>query len=240
MLQHLIELRRRALQVFLCFIILFIFFFFWASDLFYLLVKPLLHSLPKSSRLIATQITAPILTPIHLSFNAALFFSAPITLYQIWRFSAPGLYPSERRYLRISILLSLLLFIVGVLFCYCIVLPFMFHFFAGALPKGVQLLPDMSYALDFITHMLILFGLSFQLPLLCLTLIQSGLLQLQQLKTFRPYVIVACFTLGMLLTPPDVLSQIMLAAPLCALYEFGILLAMFLPKSRKVKIIETQ
>lgn len=229
MLNHLLELRRRSLHFLLAFMLMFITFFFLSSELFHLLVNPLLHRLPQSSEIIATQITAPVFMPIKLAFNAALFFSAPIALYQIWCFAAPGLYPRERLYLRGSILLSLLLFMAGVLFCYYLVLPLMFHFFTAALPKEVRLLPDLSYTLDFITRMLMLFGFCFQLPLICLTLVRCGVIQAQQLKTGRPYVIVACFTLGMLLTPPDVLSQLMLALPLCALYELGIVLLVFLP-----------
>ncbi|WP_133127654.1 twin-arginine translocase subunit TatC [Legionella nagasakiensis] len=228
MLNHLIELRRRLLHIASAFLALFILFFFSAHDLFHWVVSPLLKALPGHNGLIATQITSPLITPLRLAADAALLATTPFALYQVWGFVAPGLYHHERQNLRMLITISLLLFMIGVLFCFYIVLPLMLQFFVTAMPAEVRFLPDMAYAVDFITRMLFIFGLSFQVPLLCLLLVRLQLLQVATLKTIRPYVIVAAFTVGMLLTPPDVFSQVMLAIPLCLLYEMGILLTVFL------------
>ena len=228
MLTHLLEFRRRALRVILAFIGLFGVFFFLAPHLFYQLVSPLLKVLPLGDVLIATQITTPLFIPIRLAADAAMLCTAPYALLEIWYFASPGLYLRERKGFCWAILGSLSLFCSGVLFCFYVVLPFMLQFFAAAVPKGVRLMPDIAYAVDFITRMLLLFGVCFQIPLLCLFLVYLGLIQVNTLKIIRPYIIVAAFIIGMLLTPPDVLSQIMLAVPICLLYELGILLVVFI------------
>jgi sec-independent protein translocase protein TatC len=152
----------------------------------------------------------------------------PFALYHLWRFISPGLYKKEQQHIRGLAAISLALFLAGTLFCFYLILPFMFQFFISALPKDVRLMPDMAYTLEFITHMLILFGLCFQVPLICLVLVRLNITSLATLRQIRPYMIVAAFVLGMILTPPDVLSQIMLAVPLCLLYELGIILAIYL------------
>jgi sec-independent protein translocase protein TatC len=228
MLIHLLELRRRVLYTLICFGSLFLLFFFIAADLFHWLVTPLLSSLPGQDGLIATQITSSVFTPLKLAADASLLLSAPFALYQIWCFVSPGLYKKEQDQVRGAILISLALFVGGMLFCFYLVLPFMFQFFTQALPEGVRLMPDMAYTLDFITRMLLLFGFSFQVPLICLIVVRLKIIDVASLKKIRPYIIVAAFTLGMLLTPPDVLSQVMLAVPLCLLYELGIILAIYL------------
>lgn len=225
MLHHLIELRQRALKAVLIFMGFFLVFFLYANTLFEALASPLTHVLPAQQALIATQITAPVFTPIKLAADSALLFTVPFALMQLWLFIAPGLYRRERKPLVGAMIVSLLLFCSGLLFCFFIVLPFMFQFFAQSVPNGVRLMPDMNSALDFITRMLLLFGLCFQVPLLCMLLVRMQWVSLAQLRQIRPYVIVGAFILGMLLTPPDVLSQIMLALPLCLLYEIGIVLA---------------
>ncbi|MFJ1268767.1 twin-arginine translocase subunit TatC [Legionella lytica] len=226
-LPHLLELRRRSILILLWFALLFTAFFFLANELFQVLVSPLSHTLSATDDLIATQIASPVFTPLKLAADAALLLTAPYALFHLWRFVSPGLYQKEQRTLRSAMILSLLLFLAGVAFCYYLVLPFMFQFFIHALPKGVRYMPDMAYALDFITRMLLLFGLCFQVPLVCLTLVRLSLIDVDTLKKIRPYVIVAAFIIGMLLTPPDVFSQIMLAVPLCFLYEAGIVLAIY-------------
>jgi sec-independent protein translocase protein TatC len=232
LLTHLIELRRRAIYVLVFFSSLCLLFFFFADSLFHQLISPLLHVLPTAEPLIATQLTTPLLTPIKLAADAAMLFTAPFLLLQTWYFASPGLYQRERNGLRWAILGSLSLFVVGVLFCFYVVLPFMLQFFTHAIPAGVRLMPDITYAVSFITRMLLLFGFCFQVPLICLLLVHLQLIRVATLKVIRPYVIVAAFTIGMLFTPPDVLSQIMLAIPLCLLYELGIILAVFMEKRR--------
>jgi len=225
MLSHLIELRRRVLHVVIFFMALFGLFFFLAPNLFHTLVLPLLNVLPTDDSLIAMQITTPLFTPVKIAADAAILTTAPFALLHAWRFASPGLYRRERNNFRWAIVGSLLLFFLGLLFGFYLVLPFMFGFFAKAVPTGVRLMPDMGYAVDFITRMLLIFGLCFQIPLLCMLLVRLRLVTVATLKMIRPYVVVLAFILGMLLTPPDVLSQILVAAPLCLLYEFGILLA---------------
>lgn len=229
MLTHLLELRRRALYTLFGFGILFIIFFTKANTLFHYIVSPLLNILPKHEGLIATQITSPIVTPLKLAADAALFLSTPIALFNVWQFISPGLYPYERQTIRWAMALSITLFLSGSLFCFYLILPFMFQLFVHYLPSGVQFRPDMAYAMDFITRMLLLFGMCFQVPLICWVLVRLKLTHISTLKRIRPYVIVSAFIIGMLLTPPDVLSQIMLAVPLCLLYELGLLLVIFLP-----------
>ena len=231
MLSHLLELRRRTLYVLITFVGVFLLFFFFAPNLFHQLVSPLLQVLPGKDPLIATQITTPLFTPIKLAADAAMICIAPFALLQLWYFASPGLYKKERHSLRVAIVMSILLFCAGVLFCFYVVLPFMLQFFAQSVPAGVRLMPDITYAIDFITRMLLLFGMCFQVPLLCLFLVYMRVISVASLKAIRPYVIVAAFTIGMLLTPPDVLSQVMLAIPLCLLYELGIILAIFIEKN---------
>ena len=239
MLSHLLELRRRTLLVITVFAAFCLLFFFFAPNLFHQLVSPLLNVLPTQEPLIATQITTPLLTPIKLAADAALLCTAPFALLQIWYFASPGLYRRERNSLRWAIVGSMLLFSMGVLFCFYVVLPFMLQFFAHSVPVGVRLMPDIAYAVDFITRMLLLFGLCFQVPLLCFLLVYFHLITVESLKSIRPYIIVTAFTIGMLLTPPDVISQIMLAVPLCLLYELGIIVAIFVVKVPTNKSVQS-
>lgn len=227
MLNHLIELRRRCLYTLIYFGLFFGLFFFLANDLLYVLIKPLLNTLAPQQSLIATHITSPLFTPLKLAADAALLLSAPIALFHLWRFVSPGLYLQERRILQHALILSLILFTAGLLFCFYLVLPLMFYCFTHALPKEVYYLPDITSTVGFITQMLVLFGFCFQVPLLCWLLVRLNIISLTNLKKIRPYIIVAAFILGMILTPPDVPSQIMLALPLCLLYEVGIVLAIF-------------
>ncbi|HAT1596701.1 TPA: twin-arginine translocase subunit TatC [Legionella pneumophila] len=238
MLVHLIELRRRAIYTLLWFGAFALLFFFISDKLFHVLVKPLLQSLPNQEGLIATQITSSVFTPLKLAVDAALLLTAPFALLQLWRFMRPGLYRNEQEQIRGTIILSLLLFVFGTLFCFYLVLPFMFQFFAQALPEGVRLMPDMAYAIDFITRMLLLFGFSFQVPLICLVLVKIHFTTVTTLIKIRPYVIVGAFIVGMLLTPPDVFSQVALALPLCLLYEAGIILARIYGKSPTPALIQ--
>ncbi|HBI22381.1 MAG TPA: twin-arginine translocase subunit TatC [Legionella sp.] len=225
MLPHLLECRHRLLLIFGLFAVLFMAFFCISESLFQALIRPLLQVLPTGDTLIATHITTALLTPIQLAADVALLSTTPYALWHAWQFAAPGLYRKERKRLRTTIVVSLVLFFLGLLFCFYWVLPCMFAFFAHAVPTGVRLMPDMGYAIDFITRMLLTFGLCFQVPLLCMLSVHVKCVDIRTLNSIRPYIYVLAFTLGMILTPPDVLSQIMLALPLCLLYEVGIGLA---------------
>lgn len=225
MLIYLLEIRQRLIYTIIGFCILFFIFLIKANDLLLFIVKPLIATLPQHQGLIATHITSPLLAPLKLAANAAFFLTVPIALFHLWRFISPGLYNSEQVPLRRAITFSILFFFLGVLFCFYVILPLMFQLFASYLPDGIIFMPDMTSSIDFITRMLLLFGLSFQVPLICWVLVHSKCMTLTTLKQIRPYVIVGAFIIGMLLTPPDVMSQIMLAVPLCILYELGIVLA---------------
>ena len=225
MLQSLLELRRRILTVLIFFCATFVLFFFEANSLFLVVIKPLQNALLPNTGLIATQITSTVLTPLTIAANMSFLCTTPLALIQLWYFVAPGLYYQEKRFFILFSGGSLLLFILGILFCFMIVLPLMFQFFIQALPKGIKLMPDITSSTTFMTRMLWLFGLAFQVPLVCAMLVRLSLVKPQTLKHIRPYVIVSAFILGMLLTPPDVLSQVMLAVPLCVLYELGIMLS---------------
>lgn len=227
MLEHLLEIRKRVIIVLIVFTGFFSVFFIFANELFQTLITPLASALPMGDSLIATSITATVLTPISLAGDAAMLGTAPIALYHLWRFVSPGLYQHERAHLRSIIVISLLLFCIGLAFCFYLVLPFMFQFFTKAVPTGVKMMPDMTNAMAFVTRMLLLFGLCFQVPLICLTLVRMQCMDIDALRKIRPYVIVGAFIVGMLLTPPDVLSQVLLAVPLCLLYELGIILSKY-------------
>jgi sec-independent protein translocase protein TatC len=227
-LHHLLELRRRALHCFAVFVCFFITFFFLAPNLFHQLIQPLLDILPKGNHVVATHITSTVFVPLQLAMDASILCTAPFMLYNLWHFIAPGLYRIERVNVGWAIISSLSLFILGLMFCYVWVLPFMLQFFISAIPTDVHLMPDMISTVDFMTRMLLIFGMCFQVPLICLFLVRIQLITIQTLKEIRPYVIVGAFVIAMLLTPPDVLSQITLAVPLCLLYELGIVLARLL------------
>lgn len=230
MINHLIEIRSRLLQTLVIFVGFFILFFCMSSQLLQILITPLLRILSRDTPLIITQITSAFFTPTKLAVDAAILATTPIALIHAWRFIAPGLYTRERKPVRWALGCSLLLFVTGVLFCFYLVLPFMLQFFVQSAPPGTHLMPDIIPTVDFITHMLWVFGLCFQIPMVCAVAVRMRLISFTSLKNLRPYAIVCAFVLGMLLTPPDVFSQVLLAVPLCLLYELGIVLALFLNK----------
>ena len=232
MLDYLLELRKRALLLSVIFLLFFFVYYFYANPLFLKLLTPLMKVLPKESYLIATQLSSPLLIPLQLAVNAALLTTLPFVLWQFWCFIAPGLYLHEQRLFKTLLTFSFCLFLVGLSFCYFFILPFMLEFFVKALPQDIHFLPDMSFSFDFISKMLLIFGLAFQIPVICLFLTLASLVELASLKQIRPFVIVAAFFIGMILTPPDVLSQVLLAVPLCLLYELGLFLASIFVKPK--------
>jgi sec-independent protein translocase protein TatC len=219
-LTYLIEIRKRLLKTSGFTLLLFIPLFFNANALFEFLAKPLLRHL--NGPMIAIQVTAPLLVPIELAAKIACLLTMPYLLYQIWSFVNPALYKNEGNLIKGLYGASLLLFVLGLLFCYFIVLPLLFGFFTQATTPNVQLMPDISFYLSLTTRFFLLFGCAFQIPVIIFFLIKSQLIQHQQLITSRPYVIVSAFIIGMLLTPPDVLSQLLLAVPMCILFELGV------------------
>lgn len=224
-ISHLNELRRRLLYCVYAVLLLFAFLLYFSADLFHLLAKPLLQFLPPQQGLIATSVTAPFLTPLKLSLIVSVFLAVPFMLYQIWAFITPALHADEKRIVWLLLYPSIVLFYVGTIFAYGVVFPLVFKFFSSIVPAGVSFLPDITQYLQFTLKLFFAFGIAFEVPIVTLVLIWSGLVSADKLSQVRPYVIVLAFVLGMLLTPPDVISQVLLAVPMWLLFELGLLLA---------------
>jgi len=191
------------------------------QELFTLLTKPLLNVLPEGQSMIATQVASPFLTPFKFTFMAAIFLTAPYWLYQLWAFVAPGLYSHEKKFARPLLFSSILLFYCGAMFAYLVVFPLVFGFFNKVAPQGVAVMTDITHYYDFVLALFFAFGLAFEIPIVTLLLVKMGMVPLDKLKQARPYVFLGCFILGMLITPPDMISQTLLAVPMYLLYEVG-------------------
>jgi sec-independent protein translocase protein TatC len=231
-LEHLIELRDRLLRIVLAVTLVFLGVFPFANDLYSLLAKPLLRHLPEGGSMIATEVASPFLTPFKLALVCSVFAAMPVALYQIWAFVAPGLYRSERRLALPLLVLSVALFYLGMVFAYYAVFPLVFGFFTSVAPEGVQVMTDISKYLDFVLKLFFAFGMAFQVPIATIVLVSAGITTPEALAHKRPYIIVAAFVVGMLLTPPDVISQVLLALPMWVLFELGILLSKLVLKAR--------
>lgn len=231
-LHFLVELRTRLIYslVFLC--LIFTVCLYFANQLYTLLATPLLKFLP-GGHLIATQIVSPFFVPFKLAFFAAFLVALPFFLYQMWIFIAPALYVHERRLAWPFIFLSSGLFYVGLLFAYFIIFPLLFHFLANTAPTGVMLTPDINEYFEFTTKLLLIFGGLFEIPILMLVLALMGVISLERYIKWRSYAIVGAFILGMLLAPPDVISQTLLAVPIWLLYEVGVILTRFAMNRRQ-------
>lgn len=219
------ELKKRILKCIFLYLIIITPLIIYARPIYTLFATPLLNILPANNHLIATQITSPFMVPIKLVLFLALFISTPYLLTQIWGFIAPALYPHEKKILKTILFFSISLFYIGTIFAYSIVCPFTFHFFTSMVPSGVLMMMDMGHYLDFVLKLMFTFGLAFQTPVILIFLLYSGITTIESLTAKRPYIIVGSFILGMLLTPPDVLSQILLALPLWGLFELGLWVA---------------
>lgn len=230
-ISHLIELRDRLIRVVLGILLSFICLFPFANKLYTLLAQPLIAKLPAGAHLIATAVTTPFLVPLKVALLAALLVSLPHTLYQLWNFVAPGLYAHEKKLIGPLVVSSTLLFLVGMAFAYFLVFPVVFGFFVSTAPEGVQVMTDIGNYLDFVIALFIAFGMAFEVPVIVVALVSFGWVSVEKLKEVRSYVIVGAFVIGAIFTPPDVVSQIMLAIPLWLLYELGILAAALIRKS---------
>jgi sec-independent protein translocase protein TatC len=229
---HLIELRDRLLRIVVGFLLAFICLFPFANKLYTLLAQPLLARLPAGGQLIATAVTTPFFVPMKVAMLAAMVLSLPYTLYQAWGFVAPGLYAHEKRFVLPLVAASTLLFFAGMAFAYFLVFPIVFGFIVSTAPQGVQVMTDIGNYLDFVITLFIAFGLAFEVPIVVVVLVKFGWVSVQQLRDIRSYVIVGAFVLGAIFTPPDVVSQIMLAVPLWLLYEAGIVAARLMERTR--------
>lgn len=222
---HLIELRNRVLNSVVAMLLVFICLFPWAKDLYSLLAQPLLAKLPKGGQMIATDVTTPFFVPLKVAMMAAFLISLPYILYQLWRFVAPGLYAHEKRWVFPLVAASLLLFFSGMAFAYFVVFPVVFGFITASAPAGVAVMTDIDKYLSFVLSMFVAFGITFQVPIAVVLLVKTKLVTTAKLREIRPYVIVGAFIVGAIFTPPDVVSQFMLAMPLWLLYEAGIVVA---------------
>jgi len=224
LLSHLIELRNRLLKMATAIVLVFIVLLPWSRKIFALVSEPLREVLPGNA-MIATAVASPLLTPFKLTFFVALFIAMPIVLYQVWAFIAPGLYSKEKHFGVPLLASSIILFYLGIAFAYFVVFPLVFTFFTSVAPEGVEVQTDISLFLDFITTIVFSFGIAFEVPIATVLIVWTGLTTPKKLGKVRPYVFLGAFILGMMITPPDVISQTLLAVPIYILYELGILLA---------------
>lgn len=231
LISHLLELRNRLLRSILAVLVVFIGLIYFANDIYEFVATPLISHLPENASMIATDVTAPFFAPFKLTLFAALFLAFPFILHQIWGFIAPGLYQNEKRALIPILAASVILFYGGIAFCYYLVMPIVLGFFTGIGPEVMTITPDISSYLSFVLKLFFAFGIAFEIPVAIMLLCWSGATTKEKLKEKRPYVVVGAFVIAMFLTPPDVLSQTLLAIPMLALFELGLLLAGFYQKN---------
>uniref|UniRef100_UPI0026308B7C twin-arginine translocase subunit TatC n=1 Tax=uncultured Thalassolituus sp. TaxID=285273 RepID=UPI0026308B7C len=204
-------------------------FFYFANDLYLILVEPLSVLMPTEGQMIATGVAAPFLVPFKMTFVLAVLLSVPFILHQIWAFISPGLYQHEKKFAIPLLLSSIVLFYAGIAFAYFVVLPLVFGFFTGVGPEGISFMPDISNILDFILKIFFAFGIAFEIPVATFLMVLSGITTVESLSTKRPYIFLGCFVVGMLVTPPDVISQSVLAVPMYLLFEAGVLASRLIP-----------
>ena len=236
-ISHLIELRDRLLRIVIGFIVVFIAFFPFANKIYALLAAPLLSKLPAGGQMIATAVTTPFFVPMKVAMMAAFMVSLPNTMYQVWAFVAPGLYAHEKKFMIPMIIASSLLFLAGMAFAYFAVFPVVFGFIVGTAPQGVAVMTDIGNYLDFVLTLFFAFGLAFQVPIAVVMIVRFGWLTIAQLKEARGYVVVAAFVIGAIFTPPDIISQFMLAVPIWMLFELGIIVATLSKQTAKPTIL---
>ena len=234
LIEHLIELRNRLLYCIGAVLVVFLGLVAFANDIYTFVAEPLIALLPEGTSMIATEVATPFLTPFKLTFFVAVVLALPYLLYQIWSFLAPGLYDNEKSLIAPLIGSSVLLFYAGITFAYFIVFPLVFGFFTSVAPEGVTVMTDIASYLDFVIKLFLAFGIVFEIPVAIILLIRTGAVTPESLAAKRAYVVVGCFILGMLLTPPDVISQVLLALPMWLLYECGIIIGRRItPKKKK-------
>lgn len=241
-LTHLVELRDRVIKGGLAILIAFLGLVYWAPEIFHLLAKPLLDVLPKDSHMIVTDVTGSFFVPIKVTFMVAFVAALPVVLYQIWAFVAPGLYQHEKKLIFPLVISTYSLFLIGMAFAYLLVFPTVFAFMVHYNePLGAQMSTDIDKYLSFAMTTFLTFGVTFEVPIVVVVLVKLGMVKLKKLKEIRPYVIVGAFIVSAVVTPPDILSQLLLAVPLCLLYELGLLIArMYVPKVDDEELAEDQ
>lgn len=232
-ISHLIELRDRLLRALIAIGVVFLCLFPFSSELYDLLAHPLMHALPEGTKMIATGVVAPFLIPVKVAMLVAFALALPFVLYQAWAFVAPGLYLHEKRLVIPLVVASTVLFFVGVAFCYFFVFGVVFDFVYKIAPKSISVAPDIENYFSFVMTMFLAFGVTFEVPVAVLILVRMGVVTVRQLRDARPYFIVGSFVIAAVVTPPDVVSQLLLAVPMCVLYEVGIIAAVLFGRPRQ-------
>ena len=232
LIAHLTELRDRLLRALLAVLVVFICLFPFANEIYTFVSDPLRKLLPEGATMIATEVASPFLTPFKLTLVAAVFLAIPYVLYQAWSFIAPGMYKHEKRIAVPLLVSSIFLFYLGAAFAYYLVFPLIFAFFTSSGPADIAIMTDINSYLDFVLTLFFAFGLAFEIPIAAVLLIWTGITTPQQLAQKRPYIIVGCFVIGMLLTPPDIFSQSLLAIPMWMLFELGVFFGRFITRNR--------
>lgn len=224
-ISHLVELRNRIMKASLAIIVVFLCLMPWAGKIYDLLAQPMMSALPAGSKMIATGVITPFLIPAKVTLLVAFVIALPVVLYQAWAFIAPGLYAHEKKLVAPLVVSSSILFIVGVAFCYFFVFGVIFKFINEFAPKSISVAPDIESYFGFVMTLFIAFGITFEVPIVVIVLVRMGLITVEKLKELRPYVIVGAFVIAAVVTPPDIMSQLLLALPLCLLFEVGLLVA---------------
>jgi len=229
-ISHLVELKTRLTYALSALLIVFVCLFYWARDIYTLLARPMLAILPPGTQMIAVEVASPFFVPMKVTMFAALIIALPYLLYQLWAFVAPGLYSHEKKLVLPLIATSTVLFIVGMAFAYFIVFPTVFNFITAFAPEGVAVMTDIQKYFDFVLTLFLAFGVAFETPIVVVILTRFGIVSVEKLKEIRPYVVVGAFVTAAIFTPPDVVSQLLLAIPLWILYEFGLLVSGWMTK----------
>jgi sec-independent protein translocase protein TatC len=224
-ISHLVELRNRVMKASVAIVVVFLCMMPWAGTIYDFLAMPMMSALPAGSKMIATGVITPFLIPVKVTLLAAFIVALPVVLYQAWAFIAPGLYAHEKKMVAPLVVSSSILFIVGVAFCYFFVFGVIFKFINEFAPKSITVAPDIESYFGFVMTLFLAFGITFEVPIVVIVLVRMGLITVAKLKEIRPYVIVGAFVIAAVITPPDIMSQLLLAVPLCLLYEIGLLVA---------------
>jgi len=232
LISHLIELRDRLLRSVLSILIIFVGIYHFSNNIYLIVSKPLRQLLPAGSTMIATDITSPFLAPFKLTMVVAVFAAMPYIIYQFWRFVAPALYQNEKKLAIPLLVSSILLFYLGVVFAYFVALPLAFAFFTSTGPSGIAIMPDINAYLSIVLKLFFAFGVAFEIPIATVIMVMVGVTTTASLKNKRPYIIIGCFVIGMLLTPPDIFSQTLLAVPMWMLFELGLFFGKFVEKNK--------
>ena len=238
LMSHLVELRDRVMRMVIAILGIFLCLFYWANDIYTYLAVPLTSHMPEGSTMIAIDVASPFLTPFKLVLMLSIFLAMPVILYQFWAFVAPGLYKTEKRIAAPLLISSIILFYAGIAFAFYVVFPLVFGFFTSVGPEMISISTDIGRYLDFVLSLFFGFGLAFEVPIATIILVAVGITTPKKLGQMRPYVIVGAFVIGMLLTPPDIISQVLLAVPMWILFEGGLIAAKIMFKDRKMDSAE--